>query len=324
MSYNFYTPVAFSQFLLVNTPMRVFIMNSAVVLFRTDQGVFAYEDFCPHRGLALSEGFINRGQLHCKYHGWSFNCENGENTFVPVKNAALSCKLKHLFVQEEYGIIWLSRFKEALIPALSMDTPSIILQGNIKALLTNTLENFLEGSHTHYVHEGLIRSHSKKRQLINAHLINSDCGFKVQYESEPAKGIVTKLLPKHIRQLNAVSTYIHPNIAILEFFNPKQQMVARFEAILKEESPEEVKYLARIFLAVGWLTSMITPLAKMMFKKIISQDKKILELQEKNLASFKTNSFISDETDIIGIYLYKWKHQENHLLAEEVKFHVFW
>ena len=39
-----------------------------------------------------------------------------------------------------------------------------------------------------------------------------------------------------------------------------------FEAILKEEE-NEVKYFARIFLDLGWLTPIIAPLAKRMFQK---------------------------------------------------------
>lgn len=33
----------------------------------------AFEDKCPHRGVALSEGRIEAGQLQCSYHGWLFD-----------------------------------------------------------------------------------------------------------------------------------------------------------------------------------------------------------------------------------------------------------
>lgn len=323
MNFSLYTPVAFSQNLLLNKPKRVFYQNLAVVLIRTTKGVFAYEDFCPHRGLALSEGRVVDGQIQCKYHGWRFRCENGDVDFVPVKNLSAKCKLKSFFALESYQLIWMSPSIKAVLPELSNSFPSITLCGTIKAKQIHTLENFLEGSHTHYVHDGLIRSQNKKRYPIKAKIIKMDFGFRVHYESEPAKGFLTKMLPKRLQQLNAVSTYIHPGIAVLEFFNPLQQMVSRFEAILIQEN-QEVKYFARIFLNLGWLTPIFTPLAKIFFKKIIDQDKRILELQEQNLIGFKNRTFFIDETDMVGKYLYAWNQEQIDHLPNEVIFNVFW
>jgi phenylpropionate dioxygenase-like ring-hydroxylating dioxygenase large terminal subunit len=33
----------------------------------------AFEDRCPHRAVALSEGRVEGGELHCAYHGWQWN-----------------------------------------------------------------------------------------------------------------------------------------------------------------------------------------------------------------------------------------------------------
>lgn len=100
-------------------------------------------------------------------------------------------------------------------------------------------------------------------------------------------------------------------------------MVSRFEAILIQEN-QEVKYFARIFLNLGWLTPIFTPLAKIFFKKIIDQDKRILELQEQNLIGFKNRTFFIDETDMVGKYLYAWNQEQIDQLPNEVIFNVFW
>lgn len=323
MNYNSYKPVLLANQLKLNKPCRVLYNYQAVVLIRTENNISAFEDFCPHRGLALSEGFVKDGILQCKYHGWNFDCESGQNTFVPVKNEKIKCNLKAFFIKEAYGIIWLSHLAESQLPTLQDDKDPMILHGKIKANLINTLENFLEGSHTHFVHDGLIRSKNKTRNEINAKIISTTDGFKVFYESEPAKGIVTKLLPKRLQQLRAVSTYLHPNIIILEYFNVKDQLVSRFEAILIE-GKNKTEYIARIFLNLGVFTPLLKPFAQVMFSKIIRQDKDILESQERNLINFQNNKFISDETDIVGKYIQAWANEMQESLEKEVHFKVYW
>ena len=323
MNFDFYTAIAFSSQLEMNSTMKVVDQKTPVVIIRSIKGIFAYEDYCPHRGLALSEGKIINGEISCKYHGWTFDSESGANTNIPVKQGKIDCQLKRYFVREKYGLIWLSSIQEAQIPQLSEQKAQIFLKGNITAQLSNVLENFLEGSHTHYVHDGLIRTKEKKRNPIQAKIIKAENGFQVFYEHEPAKGFVTKILPKKWQQLKAVSTYIHPGIAVLEYFNTENKAVSRFEAIVNENE-NSVEYFARILLDVSWLTPILIPFAKQMFKKIIKQDKDILELQEKNLVQFPNKRFVSDETDMVGKYIYAFQTGKNAELKSEVNFNVYW
>ena len=296
MNSDYYKAIAFSNQLKMNASIKVVNQKTPVVIVRSPKGIFAFEDYCPHRGLALSEGKIINGEITCKYHGWRFDSESGANTNIPVKQGKIECQLKRYFVCEKYGLIWLSANQEAQIPELLDQKAQILLKGNITAQLPNVLENFLEGSHTHYVHDGLIRTKEKKRNLIQAKIVKSENGFQVFYEHEPAKGFVTNILPKKWQQLKAVSTYIHPGIAVLEYFNIENKAISRFEAIVNENE-NGVEYFARIFLDISWITPMLIPFAKQMFKKIIKQDKEILELQEKNLVEFPNKRFVSDNHD---------------------------
>jgi phenylpropionate dioxygenase-like ring-hydroxylating dioxygenase large terminal subunit len=323
MNSNDYTAVANASELKLNQALQVFYKQKPVVVIRTKKGLSAFEDYCPHRGLALSKGYIQNDEIHCAYHGWSFDCLAGKNKNVPVKNEALPCSLKAFYIQEKYGLLWVSSEEDAFIPQLDENIEVIALQGKIKAGLLNTLENFLEGSHTHYVHDGLIRSKKKARHPIQAKIIQNTNGFKVYYESEPPKGIVTQLLPKKLRQLYSVSTYIHPNVAVLEFFNQKDQIVSRFEAILNEEEGHTA-YYARIFIHLGILNPLVKPFASRMFQKIIEQDKLILEAQQQNLIHFPEHKFYSDETDLVGTHLFAWQNQKQNQLEAVSNFCVYW
>lgn len=61
----------------------VTICNEDIVLYRTLDGtIAALQDRCPHRLLPLSEGFVERGQLRCGYHGLLFG-EDGRCVEMP-------------------------------------------------------------------------------------------------------------------------------------------------------------------------------------------------------------------------------------------------
>ncbi|CAM2010823.1 nitrite reductase small subunit NirD [Acanthopleuribacter pedis] len=49
-----------------------------VAVFRThDDGLFALEDRCPHRGGPLSEGMIHGMRVHCPLHGQAVALDTG-------------------------------------------------------------------------------------------------------------------------------------------------------------------------------------------------------------------------------------------------------
>lgn len=52
---------------------------AAVAVFRTgEDGVFALEDRCPHKGGPLSQGIVFGTQVSCPLHGWVIGLEDGE------------------------------------------------------------------------------------------------------------------------------------------------------------------------------------------------------------------------------------------------------
>jgi phenylpropionate dioxygenase-like ring-hydroxylating dioxygenase large terminal subunit len=203
------------------------------------------------------------------------------------------------------------------------EKPRAVFSGHISAKPANVLENFLEGSHTHYVHNGWVRTSNKKRQKIEAQLIPGDNGFEVQYQQEPAKGILTKLVPKRNRHLRAVSTYIYPFTAALEYFNNENKPVFRVEMILSPAG-NETSYYARVYLQIGVLSGLAVSVMKPLLANVIRQDKRILEQQEQNLSSGKSARFFSDDTDLVGKQIFSWLFDREHIARKPTAFTVWW
>jgi nitrite reductase/ring-hydroxylating ferredoxin subunit len=85
------------------------VSGQAVVVWRGQDGrVRAWEDWCPHRGMRLSFGFVRGSRLTCIYHGWSFGA-SGQCLSIPAHPAMTpSPKItaRPLPVAETLGMIW--------------------------------------------------------------------------------------------------------------------------------------------------------------------------------------------------------------------------
>ena len=317
-----YIPVAFARALVVDKPLRTMLQGKPVVVWRTGNGLRAYHDVCPHRGAMLSAGRVVNGELECPYHGWRFNSA-GANTIVPVKNTHVNCALKPVAIKEAYDLVWIGMNEDDALPALYEAPARMTFSGSMQAKPENALENFLEGSHTHFVHNGLIRSSGKQRQQIIAELVPNDRGFRVTYEQEAAKGLLTRLLPPRFRSLKPVSTFISPNTAILEYFGSNDELIARFESVITPAGGG-IHYFARAFLNIGLLSPLGRLAGQPFFARVIAQDKHILEQQERNISLLKDVKFYSDETDTVGREIFAWLHNPAATARQPLRFTLYW
>jgi nitrite reductase/ring-hydroxylating ferredoxin subunit len=67
-----------------NTPLRVEHENKAMVVVRTEAGISAFDDVCPHAFWPLSAGDVFDGVLECPGHGWEFDLTNGRCVNAPA------------------------------------------------------------------------------------------------------------------------------------------------------------------------------------------------------------------------------------------------
>jgi phenylpropionate dioxygenase-like ring-hydroxylating dioxygenase large terminal subunit len=107
---NFWYACEFSA-AVTDQPKQVRMLNQRFVLYRNSLGqVVALNDQCPHRGSALSLGWVKDDCIHCPYHGWKFQ-EDGRCINIPSSGSDVpipkQAQVKTYPVQEKHGYIWL-------------------------------------------------------------------------------------------------------------------------------------------------------------------------------------------------------------------------
>jgi len=75
--------------------------EAQVGLFRNQDGLFAIDNICPHRGAPLHEGMVSDGQVTCPWHQWQFQLNNGVCRNIPkVRVPAYAAEVRG-------GTIWI-------------------------------------------------------------------------------------------------------------------------------------------------------------------------------------------------------------------------
>jgi len=161
-------PVAYSNELAANTPLKVELMEQPIVLFRSEGRVSAFIDRCPHRNVPLSGGKVCGSTIICPYHGWQFNAD-GLCVKVPGVSEVPKISAIALHACEKHDLIWLTLSKEKQeFPIL----PSEITDAELdrfwwplrpkEARAIDALENHLDPMHPHFLHPYLVRGKNKR------------------------------------------------------------------------------------------------------------------------------------------------------------------
>ena len=101
-------PVGYSYEIKKETPFGTFLLDQALVLWRTSDGtVHAMRDLCIHRGTALSLGWIKNDCLVCPYHAWEYD-KKGACVHIPQApdvEIPKKAKTPTYHCQEKYGLV---------------------------------------------------------------------------------------------------------------------------------------------------------------------------------------------------------------------------
>lgn len=146
-------------------PLGRTVCGEKLVFYRGEHGkVAALEDFCPHRGAALSIGRVEEGQLVCGYHGLVMGCD-GKTISMPGQRVRGFPPIRSFPVLERHGFIWIWPGDPALADEASLPAPhwsgdaEWAFGGGLYHIAADyrlMIDNLMDLTHEAYVHVGSI------------------------------------------------------------------------------------------------------------------------------------------------------------------------
>ncbi|MDX3908053.1 MAG: aromatic ring-hydroxylating dioxygenase subunit alpha [Pigmentiphaga sp.] len=151
---------------IASKPLGRMVCGEQMVLYRGPDGKpAALEDFCPHRGAALSLGFTRPdGNLVCGYHGLVVGTDGKCLSMAGQRVGGIS-SIRSFPVEERYGFIWVwpgdtAQADAAKLPYLHWgENPEWVYGGGLYHVACDyrlMIDNLMDLTHETYVHAGSI------------------------------------------------------------------------------------------------------------------------------------------------------------------------
>jgi len=85
-----------------NKEARTYPVGDRMIAIFNQDGIFhAMDDFCPHMGASLAEGWIEDGTIACPWHAWRFSLKDG----CWLDNPKIQIDLFRVFVEEDDVVV---------------------------------------------------------------------------------------------------------------------------------------------------------------------------------------------------------------------------
>jgi len=298
---------------LKQKPLKIMILDQPLVLFRNqNKKASALLDRCPHRNAPLSKGWVRSGELVCPYHGWRFSNE-GHCTQIPGRSHQKHSKAHDTpfyTTHESHGLIWIYAKSNQIpteppyaLPEIATKSyRTMILENELSTSLHRLAENFLDGTHTHFVHNGLIRKEQVRKET-QVKVVRTSHQVEAQYiNEETLSGLIVKLLAPGSQRIDAFGRFLIPGIAQLEYRTDREYKLF-ISACITPISENKIKVFSVMSFRWGLPNILGEWLARPLFYWAIKQDKKIMIDQAKTIADFEKESFVSTELDLLGPHI---------------------
>ncbi|NRA46248.1 MAG: Rieske 2Fe-2S domain-containing protein [Oligoflexales bacterium] len=276
------------------SPLSIKIYNTPIVLWRNkSQDIHALLDSCPHRGSPLSAGHCQDSTITCPYHGWTFD-HSGACKDIPCEDPRFKVrkKIPAFEVFEELGLVWiyLDHKSKASAPPVSLEPYQekgwtfIYRKKLFHTSAPLLLENFMDSSHTSFVHKGLIRGIGEKSKRM----VEVSCDDKRVLVSHPESkeqvGVGSSFVIGKGATVSHTDEFILPSIVKVDYhFQPKNRGFLAF-IFCTPITPTQTMAHVMIGLRFGAFNFFIKPILPIIIRKILKQDEQITRLQQENLS----------------------------------------
>jgi len=284
---------------LGRTPLSRRVLGRSLVLYRDSKGLpVGLEDRCPHKNVALSIGKVRGDRIVCRYHGWAFD-PRGRCVDVPCHSPderLPACTVPRYPAVEQDGWVWVWMGWPVEPPAPPPSHPRtrgyrwFELHNLMAAPLDLILENGLDCSHTGFAHEGLFRS--APTRFAEARLEETPTGLRVETIEPPPEQTrdFRSLLGGRRQAVSHVDEIILPHTLRVDY-----HLGARVHVVTILVATPEDEWTTRVYTRMGVrygaITALMTPVIRWITRRIVAQDRAVLENQAATLRTHGGRAF---------------------------------
>ena len=303
---------------------RRFFLDEPILFGRTAGGeAFALRDLCPHRGVPLSAGSLERtrtGQceIECCYHGWRFSTD-GQCTAIPSLTPAQSFPVEKIRVRryplaERQGLLWIYMGEDLQGPApppppempeVGARTPDLVMQFRFRCTADQAVLGLIDPAHGAYVHRSWFwrakhSIHDKEKRFVPVPM-----GFTMVSHKPSSNSFAYRILGG---APETEITFTLPGLRY-ELIRVGPHVVLGFTAVTPlTETESEISQI--FFWTMPWLT-LLKPLLYPFARQFLSQDRGIFERLGEGLKTSPSFLYVDDADTQI-----KWYHRLKREWAE--------
>jgi phenylpropionate dioxygenase-like ring-hydroxylating dioxygenase large terminal subunit len=297
------------------------MLGEPILIGRDAAGLpFALRDLCPHRGMPLTAGRFDGGEVECCYHGWRFNT-GGHCTAIPALVpgqgfTADRIRVRSYPVREVQGNLWVFFGDEpAAAPEIPMldgfeaSVPDLVESVSFAASIDHAVVGLMDPAHGPFVHRAWWWRSRHSIQTKAKAFAPSPFGFTMSRHAPSANSRAYRLLG------GASETEIIfrlPSIRI-EQIRAGRHCVGNLTAITPVDSrATEITHC--VYWTAPWLTALRTFLRHYV-RAFLHQDGAIMERQQQGLRYDPPLTLI-DDADTQARWYYRLKREYRRAHAE--------
>jgi phenylpropionate dioxygenase-like ring-hydroxylating dioxygenase large terminal subunit len=235
MYINFWYPIATSEEVTNEKPVRARVLGHDFVAFRDTSGTpNVLSDTCIHRGGAIGQGKVKGDCVECPYHGWQYD---GSGTCVVIPSLGKDqkpparAKVDSYPTEERYGILFAflgDLPEEERPPLFEIEEYDLedwrankLVVFDVDYYYERSVENGLDAAHNEFVHPkqgapGMKQDFHNKPIDIES-LTDYGSKFMIPFtreEGSKGDGIMDDRSGVDLDQLKAGSGHVGPNLLI--------------------------------------------------------------------------------------------------------------
>lgn len=266
------------------------LLNEPVLICRkSDGGVFALRDICPHRGIPLRYGSFDGTCVQCCYHGWKFG-EGGVCTEIPSLTPDQQMDISKIktgdyHCVESQGVIWIFFGEKGEAPT---GPPPVFphFDGAPNGYVTMPFDcsadhaafGLMDPTHAAFVHTSWwFKKDATTLKLKEKNFAPSDLGWSMVRHKVPSGTVAYRPLGKEVE---TQISYMLPGLRVEEIAGERAQVVSVTAITPITETTTEVLQL------IWWSFSYIgvfKPLIRHLARRFIDQDRAVVQQQKEGL-----------------------------------------